>query len=135
MDDITSYIAADNIDDIIKKSEEASTALFQWFDNNLLKRNPGKCHLPRNSDENITTKIGEYEIEDSECEILLGVKLSWKLDFDDYIGNVSKKACRNLNALVRIGRFIGLSKRRVLLTPFLIFSLVILSLFECAKAA
>ena len=118
MDDITPYIAADNIDDIIKKLEEASTALFQWFDNNLLKRNPGKCHLPINSDENITIKIGEYEIEDSECEILLGVKLGWKLDFDDYIADVSKKAGGKLNALVRIAQFIGLSKRRVLLTPF-----------------
>ena len=25
--------------------EEASNALFQWFDNNLLKSNPDKCHL------------------------------------------------------------------------------------------
>ena len=29
------YIVADNIDDLIKSSEEASSALFQWFD---------KCH-------------------------------------------------------------------------------------------
>ena len=36
-DDNTSYIAADNIDDLIKSLEEASTALFQWFDNSFLK--------------------------------------------------------------------------------------------------
>ena len=39
-DDDTPYIAADDIDDLIKSLEEASTALFQWFDNNLLKKQP-----------------------------------------------------------------------------------------------
>ena len=37
-DDDTPYIAADDIDDLIKSLEEASTALFQWIDNNLLKK-------------------------------------------------------------------------------------------------
>ena len=44
-DDNTSYIAADSIDDLIKSLEEASTALFQWFDNSFLKNNLGKFHL------------------------------------------------------------------------------------------
>ena len=42
-DDNTPYTAADNIDDLIKSLGEALTALFQWFDNNLLKNNPGEC--------------------------------------------------------------------------------------------
>ena len=51
-DDNTSYIAADNIDDLIKL-EEASTTLFQWFDNSFLKNNLEKfkfkfLHLLRN---------------------------------------------------------------------------------------
>ena len=44
-DDNTSYIAADSTDDLIKSLEEASTALFQWFDNSFLKNNPEKFHL------------------------------------------------------------------------------------------
>ena len=64
-DDNTPYIAADIIDDLIKSLEEASTTLFQWFDNNLLKNNPEKCHYLTSSNENITVKIGEYEIENS----------------------------------------------------------------------
>ena len=66
----TPYIAADNIDDLVKSLEEASTTLFQWFDHNLLKNNPGECHLQISSNENITVKIGEYEIE-NEYEKLL----------------------------------------------------------------
>ena len=44
-DDNTSYVAADNIDDLIKSLEEASAAFFQWFDNSFLKKNLSKFHL------------------------------------------------------------------------------------------
>ena len=36
------YIIADNIVSLIKSFEEASTALFQWFDDNPLTSNPDK---------------------------------------------------------------------------------------------
>ena len=35
----------------------------------------------------IKLKICKYEIENSECEKLLGVKLDWQLDFDALIQN------------------------------------------------
>ena len=60
-DDNMPYIAVDNIDDFIKSLDKAFTALFQWFDNNLLENNPDKFHLLISSNENITVKIGEYE--------------------------------------------------------------------------
>ena len=44
-DDNASYIPTDNIDDLTKSLEEASTTLFQWFDNSFLKNNLGKFHL------------------------------------------------------------------------------------------
>ena len=73
------------------------------------------CHLLISSNENITVKIGQYEIPNSECEELLGVRLDWKLNCDDHISNRCKNACGELNALVRIASFIGLSKRRILM--------------------
>ena len=112
----TLYIVADNIDNLIKSLEEAATALFQWFDNNLLKNNPDKCHLLISGNENITTKMSECEIENSRCEKLLGVKLNWKLNFDDHISDICKKARGKL--LVRTAPFIGLSKRRILMNTF-----------------
>ena len=42
----------DNTDDISKSLEEASTALFQWFENNLLKSNIDEPHLLISSSEN-----------------------------------------------------------------------------------
>ena len=105
-------IIADIVGDNI---EDAFTALFQWFDNNLLKNNPYRCHLLVSSNENITLKIGEYEVENSECEELLGAKVDWKLNCDDHISNNCKKACGEPNALVRIAPFIALPKRRILM--------------------
>ena len=70
-DDNTPYIAAGKADDFTKSLEEVSTAFFQWFENNLLKNNPDMCHLLITSNENTTDKIGEYEIENSDCEKLL----------------------------------------------------------------
>ena len=43
-------------------------------------------------------------------EKLLGVKLGWKLNFDDQIYDVCKKARGKLNALARIPPLIRLSK-------------------------
>ena len=58
-------------------------------------------------------KIGEYEVENGECEELFGAKLDWKLNCDDHISNRYKKNCGELNALVRIAPFIGLPKKRI----------------------
>ena len=51
-------------------------------------------------------------------EKLLGVKLDWKLNFDDHRSDICKKARRKLNTLVRIAPFIGLSKGRLLINVF-----------------
>ena len=61
---------------LIISLEEAPTVLFQWFHNNILKSIPDNCHLLKSSNEGITVKIGENEIE-NECEKLLNVKLDW----------------------------------------------------------
>ena len=58
-DDNITYIIADNIDDLIKSMDEASIVLCQWFNNNLFKTNPGKCHLLISSNENITFHVGK----------------------------------------------------------------------------
>ena len=53
------------------------------------------CHLLISSNENITVKIGQYEIPNSECEELLGVRLDWKLNCDDHISNRCKNIVEN----------------------------------------
>ena len=40
--DSTPYMSANNIDGVVKSFEEASNNLFQWFSDNLVKRNASK---------------------------------------------------------------------------------------------
>ena len=75
--------------------EETSTTLFQWFNSNLFKSNSDKCHVLISSNEKVIVQVGEYEIEISKCEKLLGVKLEWKLNFDDHLSDVCTKLLIN----------------------------------------
>ena len=43
---IPPYISSSNLDAVIKKLEESTNNLRQWFRNNGMKANADKCHLP-----------------------------------------------------------------------------------------
>ena len=45
-------------------------------------------------------KIDNLEIESSDCEKLLGIKIDSKLKFKDHLDGVFKTASRKVNALV-----------------------------------
>ena len=57
-----------------------------------------------------------------ECENLLGVTVDVKLNFNDHMSDLWKKAwkkaSRNISALARVTPFIGLSKRKLLKNAF-----------------
>ena len=57
----TPYAVSDNIDDLISSSERFPKDLLKWFDDNLMKSNPEKCHLLVSSCEKIKIEI-EIEI-------------------------------------------------------------------------
>ena len=78
-DDNTPFTSANNIDDLIDSLEKASSSLFKWFKDNLSKGNPDKYHLLVSTNEKTNINIGEFSIENSDCEKLLGVKTDNKL--------------------------------------------------------
>ena len=98
-DDTTPYTVSNNIDDLISSLERSSKDLLKWFDDNLMKSNPDKCHLLVISCEKIKIEIGDFEIENSKCEKLLGVHFDNRLTFDYHISGLYKKASKQINAL------------------------------------
>ena len=56
-------------------------------------------------------KIGDYAIDNSEFEKLLGVKTEVNLKFNDHISDLRKKASRKISALARVTPLMGLSKK------------------------
>ena len=118
-DDNTPFTSAKNIDDLIYSLEKASSSMLKWFKDNLFKGNPDKCHLLVSTNEKTKINIGEFSIESSDCEKLLGVKIDNKLTFDCHASDMCKKANRKINALARIAPFININKKRILMNSFL----------------
>ena len=63
-------------------------------------------------------KIGEYTINTTECEKLLGIKIDVNLNVDDPISDLCKKPSRKISALARITLFMRLNKRKLLMNAF-----------------
>ena len=92
--------------------------MFQWFENNLLKSNADKCNLLVRSSDAVNLTVSEYDIKNSECESLLGVKFDNKLIFETHINDICKKSGRKIYALARIAPYMYLSTRRMVKNAF-----------------
>ena len=78
--------------------EQVSEDLFNWFKNNRLKNNADKCHVLVSTNKSISVNMGNYTIDNSECEKLLGVKIDVNLNFSDPISElcgIRKKEINN----------------------------------------
>ena len=117
-DDNRSYTSSNDVNGLIKSSEEAFKKLFKWFDDNLMKSNSDKCHLLVSTNDNVVIKIGNFRIENTKRERLLGIQFDNKLSFDYHLSEVFKKASRKLYALGRVTPYINLSKRKILMNAF-----------------
>ena len=109
-DDSTPFTVENNIDNVIASLEQVSDALFNWFKNNRLKNNVDKCHVLVSTNKPVGIKVGDYTIDNSECEKLLGVKIDVNLNFNDHISGLCEKTSRKASVLARVTPFMGLSK-------------------------
>ena len=75
-----------------------------------MKANPDKCHLLLNNNCK-KINIGEFEIESSTQDKLLGITIDNNLNFASYVENLCKNASRKIHALARISPYISLTKK------------------------
>ena len=111
-DDTTPYVIGNNPDEVV------SEKLFNWFSQNEMKANLGKCHMLLSSTESLNFQISETVIHNSQSKKLLGVAFDNKLKFEKHINTICQKANRKLNALARITPYMELTKRRILMNAF-----------------
>ena len=117
-DDNTPCVLGDSIEDVIKSLEDGSITLFKWFLDNQLKANSDKCHFITSKQTCMNLKIGNINIENNTCEKLVGVKVDNKLNFNENLDGIIKKASRKVNTLSRIFPFIDLTKKSLLINSF-----------------
>ena len=65
-------------------------------------------------------KLDNIEIENSNCERLLGVKIDSKLNFKEHLDGIIKKASQKINALSCITPYMNTGKQRLLMNSFFI---------------
>ena len=83
-----------------------------------MKANISKCHLLVNKNNEVTIRIGDMEIKNSEYEKLQRIKINTKLNFNDYLNNIFSKASRKFNVLLRVIPDMSLFKNKRLVNSF-----------------
>ena len=106
-DDTTPYACDLENEKVIKLLEKNINKLFDWFSDDFLKANPGKCHLLINTDENVALKIENETITNSSNQTLLGILFNNKFDFDEHFTSLCRKASQKLNDLAGVAHYMN----------------------------
>ena len=83
-----------------------------------MKASQDKCHLIVSKNENVSMRIVSLETKTVNSEKLLGIKVDNRLNFNEHLDSIIKKASGKINALYRIAPFMNISKRRILMNSF-----------------
>ena len=105
---------------VLKKLRSYTIKIFEWFHNNRLKSNAGKCNLITSSTSPVEIQIENTIISSVKRVKLLGVYIDGRLDFDYHVNQICKKASKKIHALSRVCKYMDQNKRRMLMKAFII---------------
>ena len=117
-DDNTIYQSGRTVDDVINGLQVSAEKLFQWFSDNQMKGNTDKCHLIMSINNATEIHIGDCSIKTSNCKEILGVKIDYKLTFNEHVNSLCKKANSKLKPLARTTPCMNTEKRKLLTNSF-----------------
>ena len=119
-DDNTPYQIGKCLKCVIENLENDALILDKWFSDNYLKMNAEKCHLlVPNHTKNVSLRIKDEVIKCEESVKLLGITVDNKLNFNDHVAGICKKASQKLHALTRIAPYTNTKKLKVLMKAFI----------------
>ena len=85
-----------------------------------------------NKKDEVTVKIGDTEIKNSEYQKLLGIKVDSKLNINEHLNHIISKASGKANALSSLIPYISLSKKKNQGVHFLTHNFITTPLFGCS---
>ena len=118
-DDTTPYATEKNIDKLIEVLERNTSKIISWFGENYMKSNDKKSQLLITSPNPLCVNIGNYEVKSSSSVKLLGITIDNKLNFNEHISKLCKKASAKLHALARVSAYMSTNKLRLLSKAFI----------------
>ena len=119
--DNSPFCAKDTIPAGINNLEIESKNLLSWIQYNGLKANPDKFHLLLSEkDYTLKMNVGGFDIENSQTEKLLGITVDNKMTFNPHVTNLCSKASQKLHALARVGNYMDLKQRKLIVNTFIL---------------
>ena len=119
-DDNTPYTSEKDVNCLLEISEKETLTLFEWFKFNEMKPNKNKCHLfVVNPIEELSVKLGNESIVNSISVDLLGIKIDYKLNFNEHVTKLCKKGSQILHALARVSKYFSKEEMRVIMKTFI----------------
>ena len=100
-DDTTIYKCNNGLNILLNNLEIDSSNAINWFKNNYMKLNTGKCKLivAGQKDHKTHIKVGDSTINEVDSVKLLGIKIDNKLTFKEHLDKKFKKANSKLAAI------------------------------------
>ena len=91
----------------------------KWSKDNKMIVNPGKFQAiildtKKTNHAQQTTKIDNKAVKVKSSVQLLGVQIDVELNFNLHIGKICRSAANQLNALIRLRKFLGFEEKNVL---------------------
>ena len=109
-----------NLDSIKTHLNKNFKQITNWFYDNYMILNPGKCHymtLGKKTESDDDQLILEnVTLRASPSETLLGIKIDKNLTLNEHLTILCKKTSQKLNALARVAKFMSLPKKQLLST-------------------
>ena len=114
-DDNTLYSTVKDLNRIRRNLEMNFIILHQWFRENHMTLNPGKCHYMVIGSRDLSHEImlNNNNITSSNEEKLLGIFLDSKLNFESYIGSLCREAGQKINAVARLKKYLTSDQRNL----------------------
>ena len=97
-DDSTLYVYNKSVETVICNLRQEFFVLYNWFYDNYIALNPGKCHFMLfgiKENEQYDLICNDITLKHSSNENVLGVTIDNKLSFDEHIINICKTAKKN----------------------------------------
>ena len=125
-DDNTISAFGNTIKDLIKTLESESEIAINWLDVNDMIANPDKFqsiiinrHGKFDPVNQHILKFNDYEITSSNSVILLGMEIDDRLNFENHINNLVRKAAGQLNYLISKKHCLNQEAKQVLIQSFI----------------
>ena len=122
-DDNTLSAFAENVSKLINILQSESEVITDWFKKNQMIVNPDKFQViiidkKKGDHTNENVVIDNKQIKTVSSVELLGIQLDDKLNCSPHMSNICKSAANQLNALIRLQKFLSFKEKKVLIYSY-----------------